>query len=73
MAITKIVQGNGDGAPMNIGARIGWFVVIWTLSTAVFFCWGFFIAPDDSQIGKLEIPLLCRKQGNTLKMFFILE
>ncbi|ASC06193.1 DUF2474 family protein [Acetobacter pasteurianus] len=37
MAITKIVQGNGDGAPKNIGARIGWFVVIWTLSTAVFF------------------------------------
>ncbi len=37
MAITKIVQGNGDDAPKNIGARIGWFVGIWTLSTVVFF------------------------------------
>ncbi|CEF39947.1 hypothetical protein predicted by Glimmer/Critica [Acetobacter senegalensis] len=36
MAITDIVQGNGDGAPKRPGARVGWFVVIWSLSTAAF-------------------------------------
>lgn len=37
------------------------------------FCRGLVITPDDSQIGKFETPLLCEKQGNTLKMYFILR
>ncbi|GBQ47733.1 MULTISPECIES: hypothetical protein [Komagataeibacter] len=37
MGITDIVQGNGDNAPPRAGARIAWFVVIWSLSTGVFF------------------------------------
>ncbi|MBB2167946.1 DUF2474 domain-containing protein [Gluconacetobacter aggeris] len=37
MAITEIVKGNGDDAPKRLGARIGWFVAIWALSTVVFF------------------------------------
>lgn len=37
MAITEIVHGNGDDAPPRTGARIAWFVAIWSLSTTVFF------------------------------------
>ena len=37
MGITEIVQGNGDDAPPRTGARIAWFVAIWSLSTCAFF------------------------------------
>ncbi|PYD48296.1 DUF2474 domain-containing protein [Novacetimonas pomaceti] len=37
MAITDIVRGNGNDAPRHTGVRIGWFVAIWSCSTAVFF------------------------------------
>ncbi|MGG6430390.1 DUF2474 domain-containing protein [Acetobacter ghanensis] len=37
MAITEIVQGNGENAPRHTSVRIAWFVVIWSLSTAAFF------------------------------------
>ncbi|GAN86482.1 DUF2474 domain-containing protein [Komagataeibacter intermedius] len=36
MGITEIVRGNGDDAPPRTGARIAWFVAIWSLSTCVF-------------------------------------
>ncbi|KAB8123058.1 DUF2474 domain-containing protein [Komagataeibacter medellinensis] len=36
MGITEIVSGNGDDAPPRTGARIAWFVAIWSLSTIVF-------------------------------------
>lgn len=37
MATIKIVDGTGEAAPRRLTARLGWFVVIWALSTVAFF------------------------------------
>lgn len=37
MAIIEIVQGDGNNAPRRLSQRIGWFIGIWTLSTAALF------------------------------------
>jgi Protein of unknown function (DUF2474) len=36
MPITDVVRGNGDAAPRGLATRLGWFVVIWGLSTMAF-------------------------------------
>lgn len=37
MAIIDVVRVNGEDAPKRTGVRIGWFIVIWSISTGAFF------------------------------------